>query len=206
MSGSVETGPAASAVSNGVGSALKGLDSALEQIAAAQRKEETTYVGKVTSTSSRATSKRGSVSVANEDVTNVVVSLPASKQNSRGIACQYLVIKIIIHSQPILATSRRNSIDLGNKGRRSRRGSVDIYAAEYEIKMDKKKNISELKQTTSLHLKLEDADGLDKHELYKQRRDAIEADGWEPYQEWFYDNEFRLGTFTTFTLNANFCR
>ena len=54
---------------------------------------------------------------------------------------------------------------------------MDIYAAEYEIKMDKKKNISELKQTTSLHMKLEDADGLDKHELYKQRRDAIEADG-----------------------------
>merc|ERR1719188_2456858 len=30
-----------------------------------------------------------------------------------------------------------------------------------------------------------------KHELFKQRRDAIETDGWEPYQEWFYDNEFR---------------
>ena len=104
-----------------------------------------------------------------------------------------------INSPMILATSRRNSIDLGNKGRRSRRGSVDIYAAEYEIKMDKKKNISELKQTTSLHMKLEDADGLDKHELYKQRRDAIEADGWEPYQEWFYDNEFRLGKYFTTT-------
>ena len=86
MSGSVEAGQTSSAASNGVGSALKGLDSALEQIAAAQRKEETTYVGKVTSTSSRATSKRGSVSVANEDVTNVVVSLPASKQNSRGMS------------------------------------------------------------------------------------------------------------------------
>ena len=72
---------------------------------------------------------------------------------------------------------------------------MDIYAAENEIKMDKKKNISELKQTTSLHMKLEDADGLDKHELYKQRRDAIEADGWEPYQEWFYDNEFRSGKY-----------
>lgn len=82
MSGSVEAGPASGAASNVAGSALKGLDSALEKIAAAQRKEETTYVGKVTSTSSRATSKRGSVSV--EDVTNVVVSLPASKQNSRG--------------------------------------------------------------------------------------------------------------------------
>ena len=80
MSGSVESG------SNGAGSALKGLDSALEKIAAAQRKEETTYVGKVTSTSSRATSKRGSVSAASEDVTNVVVSLPASKQNSRGMS------------------------------------------------------------------------------------------------------------------------
>ena len=80
MSGSVEAGPA----SGGVGSALRGLDTALEQIAAAQRKEETTYVGKVTSNSSRATSKRGSVSANNEDVTNVVISLPASKQNSRG--------------------------------------------------------------------------------------------------------------------------
>merc|ERR1740122_682407 len=37
VSGSVEA-------SNGAGSALKGLDSALEKIAAAQRKEETTYV------------------------------------------------------------------------------------------------------------------------------------------------------------------
>ena len=80
VSGSVEAGPAP----GGVGSALRGLDTALEQIAAAQRKEETTYVGKVTSTSSRATSKRGSVSANNEDVTNVVISLPASKQNSRG--------------------------------------------------------------------------------------------------------------------------
>ena len=86
MSGSVEAGQASGAASNGVGSALKGLDSTLEKIAAAQKKEETTYVGKVTSTSSRATSKRGSVSVANEDVTNVVVSLPASKQNSRGMS------------------------------------------------------------------------------------------------------------------------
>ena len=100
-----------------------------------------------------------------------------------------------IYSLMILATCRRNSIDLGNKGRRSRRGSVDINAAEYEIKMDKKKNISELKQTTSLHMKREDADGRAKHGLYKQRRDAIEADGWEPYQEWFYDNEFRLGKY-----------
>ena len=70
---------------------------------------------------------------------------------------------------------------------------MDIYAAEYDIKMDKKKNITDLKQTTSLHLKMEDADAVDKHELFKQRRDAIEVDGWEPYQEWFYDNEFRLG-------------
>ena len=46
VSGSVEAGPA----SGGVGSALRGLDTALEQIAAAQRKEETTYVGKETST------------------------------------------------------------------------------------------------------------------------------------------------------------
>ena len=78
MSGTVENGV------NGVGSALKGLDTALEQIASQQRRDESHYVAKV---SSRQTSKRGSVSVSAEDneVTNVMVSLPASKNNSRGV-------------------------------------------------------------------------------------------------------------------------
>ena len=102
MSGSVESG------SNGAGSALKGLDSALEKIAAAQRKEETTYVGKVTSTSSRATSKRGSVSAASEDVTNVVVSLPASKQNSRGmsVVSSCSLVLTIFHTRTTTSLSR----------------------------------------------------------------------------------------------------
>ena len=141
---------------NGVGSALKGLDTALEQIAAQQRKEETQFVAKVIiekyfsisscllnlflQVSSRQTSKRGSVSVSAEDandVTNVMVSLPASRSTSR-------------------TTSRRNSIDLGNKGRRSRRGSLDIYTAEYALKLGNQKNITNMQQKNSFHMKVDD--------------------------------------------------
>jgi len=165
---------------NGVGSALKGLDTALEQIASQQRREETQYVAKVSS------SKRGSVSVSNEDneVTNVRVSLPASKNTSR-------------------ATSRRNSVDLGSKGR-SRRGSLDIYAAEYAVKIGNKKNITDVQQKNSFQLKIENQDESDwgvsqdnceyqgdRAKEFAQKRACIEAQGWEPYQEWFYDNEFR---------------
>merc|ERR1719192_1920788 len=111
----------------GVGSALKGLDTALEQIAAQQKQGENHYVAKV---SSRQTSKRGSVSVSNDsgEVTNVMVSLPASKTTSR-------------------ATSRRNSVDLSSKGRRSRRGSLDIYTAEYAVKIGNQKNITNMQQS-----------------------------------------------------------
>lgn len=73
-------------VDNGVGSALKGLDTALEQIAAQQRREEShQYVTKVSSTS-RQTSKRNSVTISSEDhgVTDVRVSLPASRNGSRS--------------------------------------------------------------------------------------------------------------------------
>jgi len=227
VSGAVENGV------NGVGSALKGLDTALEQIAAQQRKEETQFVAKV---SSRQTSKRGSVSVSAEDandVTNVMVSLPASRSTSR-------------------TTSRRNSIDLGNKGRRSRRGSLDIYTAEYALKLGNQKNITNMQQKNSFHMKVDDknennlnlcgrchlpncktetcteygdnccprclawdhwedtcwtqdspvhvcatcnyeghAEEVHTAEKFTQRRACVDTLGWEPFQEWFYNNEFR---------------
>jgi len=151
---------------NGVGSALKGLDVALEQIASQQKREETQYVSK------------------DNGVTNVRVSLPASKNTSR-------------------ATSRRNSVDLGSRGR-SRRGSLDIYAAEYAVKIGNKKNITDVQQKNSFQLKIENQDESDwgvtqdnceyqgdRAKEFAQKRACIEAQGWEPYQEWFYDNEFR---------------
>ena len=87
---------------------------------------------------------RGSVSVSNDsgEVTNVLVSLPASKSNSR-------------------ATSRRGSVDLSNKGRRSRRGSLDIYTAEYALKIGNKKNITNMQQRNSFHMKVDNKDESD---------------------------------------------
>ena len=55
----------------------------------------------------------------------------------------------------VSATSRRNSIDLGSRGRRSRRGSLDIYTAEYAVKMNNKKNITTMQQRNSFHMKLD---------------------------------------------------
>merc|ERR1719357_1260648 len=128
-------------VEHGVGSALKGLDTALNQIAAQQKKEETQYVAKVTS---RQTSRRGSISVSTDsnDVTNVMVSLPASKNASR-------------------ATSRRNSVDLSAGGGRGRRGSLDIYTAEYAVKIGNKKNITNMEQKTTFHMKVDNKDETD---------------------------------------------
>jgi len=218
-------------VEHGVGSALKGLDTALNQIAAQQKKEETQYVAKVTS---RQTSRRGSISVSTDsnDVTNVMVSLPASKNASR-------------------ATSRRNSVDL-SAGGRGRRGSLDIYTAEYAVKIGNKKNITNMEQKTTFHMKVDNKDETDLnlcgrchlpthktakctdygenscprclswdhweescwmhegqmpvcercdyeghtpevHETdkYAQRRACVDALGWEPFQDWFYDQQFR---------------
>jgi len=220
-------------VEHGVGSALKGLDTALNQIAAQQKKEETQYVAKVTS---RQTSRRGSISVSTDsnDVTNVMVSLPASKNASR-------------------ATSRRNSVDLSAGGGRGRRGSLDIYTAEYAVKIGNKKNITNMEQKTTFHMKVDNKDETDLnlcgrchlpthktakctdfgenscprclswdhweescwmhedgqmpvcercdyeghtpevHETdkYTQRRACVDALGWEPFQDWFYDQQFR---------------
>merc|ERR1719312_2024208 len=218
-------------VEHGVGSALKGLDTALNKIAAQQKKEETQYVAKVTS---RQTSRRGSISVSTDsnDVTNVMVSLPASKNASR-------------------ATSRRNSVDLGAGGR-GRRGSLDIYTAEYAVKIGNKKNITNMEQKTTFHMKVDNKDETDMNlcgrchlpthktakctdfgenscprclswdhweescwaadspmpvcqrcnydghtpevhdtDIYAQRRACVDALGWEPFQDWFYDQQFR---------------
>jgi len=218
-------------VEHGVGSALKGLDTALNQIAAQQKREETQYVAKVTS---KQTSRRGSISVSTDsnDVTNVMVSLPASKNASR-------------------ATSRRNSVDLSAAGR-GRRGSLDIYTAEYAVKIGNKKNITNMEQKTTFHMKVDNREETDMnlcgrchlpthktvnctefgdnscprclswehweescwaadspmpvcercdyeghtsevHETdkYAQRRACVDALGWEPFQDWFYDQGFR---------------
>merc|ERR1711936_360748 len=89
-------------VSQGPGAALRGLDTALEKIAAQQRKEDTntgstTYVAKV---SSRQSSRRQSVSATNgEEVTTVTLSLPPSQRGSQ--------------------TSRRGSVSEGGGARKS---------------------------------------------------------------------------------------
>jgi len=209
-------------VESGAGSALRGLDTALEQVAAQQRREN-----------SRTTSRMMSVSKEDHGVTEVRVSLPASRSSSR-------------------TTSRRNSIDLGSRGRRSRRGSLDIYTAEYAVKMNNKKNITNMQQRNSFHMKLDNKEDsnlnlcgrchLPNHKTsdcteygdnmcprclvwdhwedscwtletpqhvcelchqeghtqevhsavkFSQRRACVDALGWEPFQDWFYDNEFR---------------
>lgn len=172
-------------VEHGVGVALKGLDTTLEQIAAQQKRDETQYVAKVTS---KQTSRRGSISVSTDsnDVTNVMVSLPASKNPSR-------------------TTSRRNSVDLSAAGR-GRRGSLDIYTAEYAVKIGNKKNITNVEQKNTFHMKLEADNPMaacescnyeghtqDVHDTdeFARRRACVETYGWEPFKEWFYDQSFR---------------
>jgi len=220
----------------GPGSVLKGLDTKLEEIAKAQKEEGgQAYVAKV---SSRQTSRRPSVS-GQQEVTTVTLSLPPSQRGSR-------------HS------SRRGSVSEGGTGtRRSRRGSLDIYTAEYAIKIGGgtgkgKPGITGMEQKTAFHMKVEnEADSdlslcgrchLPTHKTkvcpefgslscprcldwehwedscwagdtqphvcnrcqyeghseivhdagdYKQRRAIVDALGWEPFQEWFYDTNFR---------------
>jgi len=214
---------------------LRGLDTALEKIAAQQKKEETstgstTYVAKV---SSRQTSRRQSVSATNgEEVTTVTLSLPPSQRGSRQ-------------------TSRRGSVSEGGGARKSRRGSLDIYTAEYALKIGggEKKGITAMEQKTAFHMKVEnEAESemelcgrchLPTHKTkacpefgtlscprclewghwedscwaidhvcercgyvghteavhdvkdFKQRRAIVDTLGWEPFQDWFYDQTFR---------------
>ena len=75
------------------------------------------------------------------EVTNVMVSLPASKNASR-------------------ATSRRGSVDLSAAGR-GRRGSLDIYTAEYAVKIGNKKNITNMEQKTTFHMKVDNKEDTD---------------------------------------------
>ena len=95
-------------------------------------------------------------------------------------------------------------MDLSGKGRRSRRGSLDIYAAEYALKIGNKKNITNMQQTNSFHMKVDDEDyvcpvcqymghteAVHKEDNFAQRRAVVDALGWEPFQDWFYDNQFR---------------
>merc|ERR1719447_806367 len=223
------------AANQGPGAALRGLDTALEKIAAQQRKEDTnggstTYVAKV---SSRQTSRRQSVSATNgEEVTTVTLSLPPSQRGSRQ-------------------TSRRGSVSEGGGARKSRRGSLDIYTAEYALKIGggEKKGITAMEQKTAFHMKVEnEAESemelcgrchLPTHKTkacpefgtlscprclewghwedscwaidhvcercgyvghteavhdvkdFKQRRAIVDTLGWEPFQDWFYDQTFR---------------
>jgi len=238
QSGSCEQRQATVTQSQGPGAALRGLDTALEKIAAQQRKEDantgsTTYVAKV---SSRQSSRRQSVSATNgEEVTTVTLSLPPSQRGSRQ-------------------SSRRGSVSEGGGARKSRRGSLDIYTAEYALKIGggEKKGITAMEQKTAFHMKVENESESDmalcgrchlpthktkacpefgtlscprclewghwedacwtqdaeSHvcsrcdyeghneavhdtEDFKQRRAVVDTLGWEPFQNWFYDQTFR---------------
>jgi len=220
------------------GSALRGLDTALEKIAAQQKKEEThtgstTYVAKV---SSRQSSRRQSVNATTgEEVTTVTLSLPPSQRGSRQ-------------------TSRRGSVSEGGGARKSRRGSLDIYTAEYALKIGggEKKGVTAMEQKTAFHMKVENEsesemalcgrchlpthktkvcpefgtlscprclewghwedacwtqdgephvcsrcdyeghnEAVHDAEDFKQRRAVVDTLGWEPFQNWFYDQAFR---------------
>ena len=85
-------------------------------------------------------------------------------------------------------------MDLSSKGRRSRRGSLDIYTAEYALKIGNQKKITNMQQESSYHVKFENQDEAELLHTVKdfaERRACVDALGWEPFQEWFYDNEFR---------------
>ena len=100
------------------------------------------------------------MSVTNDggEVTNVMVSLPASKTTSRGWSALHNLNSSLTFT---LATSRRNSVDLSSKGRRSRRGSLDIYTAEYAVKIGNQKNITNMQQKNSFHMKVDNKDESD---------------------------------------------
>ncbi len=98
--------------------ALKGLDAALEAVAKEQKAAEVAATKYQPKTKPAAGASNIQVS-ENEDgsVTSVTVSLPSSRR-----------------------TSRRGSVDLGQGGglppkQRSRRNSIDLYSADYDIKM-----------------------------------------------------------------------
>ena len=103
------------------------------------------------------------MSVSNDsgEVTNVMVSLPASKTTSRGLSPILTPNLTTLTLTYLLATSRRNSVDLSSKGRRSRRGSLDIYTADYAVKIGNQKNITKMQQKNSFHMKVDNKDESD---------------------------------------------
>ncbi|XP_023323711.1 uncharacterized protein LOC111697812 [Eurytemora carolleeae] len=213
-----------------VGSAFKILDSALQQYASHQQKQQDQieYVAKV---SSRQTSRKCSLVPGSgcEDVTTVTVSLPPSRNTSR-------------------INSRRGSVDIG---KRSRRNSLDIFTAEYSVKMAQGNKVDSLQQKTAFHMKVDNKDESDLklcgrchlpthntatcteynnlfcprclswehwedscpiqdqdincsrcnyighleevHDVTNvhQRRTCVDHLGWEPFQTWFYEPDFR---------------
>lgn len=227
-------------VTQGPGAALKGLDTALEQIALQQKKEDaanavnTTYVAKVSS----------SQNTVNGDPEVPTVTLPLSQRASRAAS-----------RAGSRVGSRANSVTRDQGARRSRRGSLDIYTAEYALKIGggQKKSITGMEQKTAFHMKVENEDDSDMvlcgrchlpthrtgactefgtvscprcldwghwedscHTLdganptvcqrcsytghteavhdtedFNQRRAVVDAVGWEPFQNWFYEQTFR---------------
>jgi hypothetical protein len=75
---------------------------------------------------------RGSVGPGESSTVNVTVSLPPSR-----------------------GTSRRGSSDLGRGGRgSSRRNSLDIYTAEYAVRLNNSNRVAAMKQRTAFHMKV----------------------------------------------------
>ena len=69
---------------------------------------------------------------SNEGTVNVTLSLPPSR-----------------------GTSRRGSSDLGRLGGRgSRRNSLDIYTAEYAVRLNSSNRVAAMEQKTAFHMKV----------------------------------------------------
>jgi len=141
---------ASSSNGNVVGCALKGLDEALDALSKEQKAQEIS--------ATKYQSKSINVTENGEGVTSVTVSLPSSKRTSR-VASR--------------VTSRRGSIDLGQQPlkQRSRRNSIDLYTADYNIKLicdktaaenernnNQQNNIKQMKmiQKSSSHVRVDD--------------------------------------------------
>ncbi len=64
-------------------------------------------------------------------------------------------VNVTVSLPPSRGTSRRGSSDLGRGGRgSSRRNSLDIYTAEYAVRLNNINRVAAMEQRTAFHMKV----------------------------------------------------